>query len=418
MTREEADVIIVGAGPAGAATALLLARAGVDVLLLDRAVFPRAKPCGDCLSIGATAVLARLGVLDAVLAAPHARLGGWHIIAPSGAAFSSAFSRGGEGGRDMGVPHAPVAGAISIERSVLDAVLVRAAIAAGARLERDAVTDITRDAHGHVTGVRTRTRTHAALLTVGADGLRSIVARRLGARHGAGRLRKLSLTFHVPVTGALDTGEMHVGDGLCAGVAPIAANCNCNVTVVADAQRFGRAVADDAVTFAADAIDTLPRLRGRIPVDALQTTRPLASGPFDQPVSNVAFNGAVLIGDAAGYYDPFTGQGVFQALASAELLAPVIIDCVARHDMRAQAFAPYVAARASIVNKARLVQRGIECVLRWPALANRAIARIDRAPAFAQAIIDVTGDIAPARLLATPRVLASLFPLHPPENAA
>jgi 2-polyprenyl-6-methoxyphenol hydroxylase-like FAD-dependent oxidoreductase len=234
MTRSSAEVIVVGAGPAGAAAALLLARTGRDVLIVDRAEFPRPKPCGDCLSIGASALLERLGVLHRITAGPHATLRGWQIVAPNGSAFEAAFD-------DC---------AIAAERSVLDAVLVDAALAAGARLERFAVTDVERDARGHVCGVRSRDGVRTARLTVGADGLRSIVAQRLGALPRHGSLRKLSLTFHARVDGVGSVGEMHVGDGVCVGIAPVAGGERCNLTVVADSDRFGRAVADDPRAFA------------------------------------------------------------------------------------------------------------------------------------------------------------------------
>src|SRR3989449_11617199 len=80
------DVVVAGAGPAGSATALLLSRAGMRVLLLDRARFPREKPCSEYLSPESTRVLERLGkeVLAAVAAASPARLTGMKVVAPSG----------------------------------------------------------------------------------------------------------------------------------------------------------------------------------------------------------------------------------------------------------------------------------------------------------------------------------------------
>ncbi|MBR9990081.1 MAG: FAD-dependent monooxygenase [Gemmatimonadetes bacterium] len=412
--KRSADVIITGAGPAGAATALLLARAGVDVLLLDRAPFPRPKPCGDCLSIGATAVLDRLGILDPLLAARHARLRGWRIVAPNGSAFHAPFSRQS----DVGT--ASLRGrALSVERSVLDALILDAAIMAGARIERQAVTELVRDSHGCVTGVLTRAGTYTAAITVGADGLRSIVAMRLGAVAAAGSLRKLSLTWHLPVQDADLTGEMHTGDGICAGLAPIAQDGVCNITIVANAARFGRTVAHDPAAFAHSAIESLPRLRGRVPLTALRSATPLASGPFDRPVRRVAFDGAVLVGDAAGYYDPFTGQGVYQALASAELLAPAVEMALRTGNCRSGAFRQYAHERTALLRGPRFVQRGIEFILCRPALANRAIARIRRAPDFGRAIISVTGDIAPARALLSRRALSGLlFAPTLPENSA
>src|SRR5437867_5542453 len=94
------DAIVVGAGPAGAATALLLARAGATVLLLDRARFPRHKPCSEYLSPGTTALLARLGgagggggggLLADVERASPAKLSGMKVVAPGGATMYGRF---------------------------------------------------------------------------------------------------------------------------------------------------------------------------------------------------------------------------------------------------------------------------------------------------------------------------------------
>ncbi|HKP75126.1 MAG TPA: FAD-dependent oxidoreductase, partial [Longimicrobiaceae bacterium] len=84
---ESREVVVVGAGPAGSATAARLAQAGHDVLLLDRAVFPRRKPCAECVNPAGVQALRRLGAWDAVSAAGHAPLHGWHIAAVGGDAF-------------------------------------------------------------------------------------------------------------------------------------------------------------------------------------------------------------------------------------------------------------------------------------------------------------------------------------------
>jgi menaquinone-9 beta-reductase len=404
MPANDADVLVVGAGPAGSVVALLLARAGHDVLVLDRQHFPRRKACGDCLSAAATPLLARLGVLDRVLQLPHARLAGWRIFAPDGNAFSARFA-------ELPHPNAPDY-SLAVERAFLDDALLRAAIDAGARFSGGtAVRDLLRSTDGRIRGVITPAGTLRARLVLGADGLRSIVAQRLGAVSRPPRLRKLSLTMHLDFSPpGLVFGEMHTGDGICAGLAPLRGDeSRCNLTVVADAARYGRVVAADARAFVRSSLARLPGLRHRIPDSVLNEVEILASGPFDRPVSPAVFDGAALVGDAAGYYDPFTGQGVYQAMHGAELLAAVAHDALRADDCSARRLADYDRALIRMRRGARLVQRGIEHVLARPAVANVAIRRVAAAPAFARSIVAVTGDVAPAASLLQPSVLLSLL---------
>src|SRR5690348_5504101 len=123
------DVVVVGAGPAGATTALLLARAGASVLLLDRARFPRDKACSEYLSPASTEILERLDgdVLAAVEAAAHAKLHGMKVVAPNGAAMCGRF-RGG-----------PRSYSFALPRTAFDTILVAAAARAGAHV-REATT--------------------------------------------------------------------------------------------------------------------------------------------------------------------------------------------------------------------------------------------------------------------------------------
>jgi flavin-dependent dehydrogenase len=417
--REQVDVLVVGAGPAGSTTALLLARAGHQVLLLDRRDFPRAKPCGDCLSAGATRILHGIGVLPRIEAERPAHLTGWCIIAPGGQEFYRGFE-------DL-APDVPLAGtALALPRHRLDQILLDAARRAGAEVRTGVrVTDLVHNGEGATAGVRAlaagnEPRTIHARLVIGADGLRSIVARRLDLVRRLPRLRKVSLTAHLGGIRELGPwGELHLAAGACVGLAPVhhprpnQAASLCNLTLVVDGDRFAREIARSGTApFFRKMLQHFPKLRGRIPGlhprdEAGDPLQLLASGPFDWPTRDVVAAGAALVGDAAGYYDPFTGQGIYQGLAAALILAEE-----ADATLRAGStplLRGYAGRRARLIRGPRLVQQLIETVISRPTLANRTIAHLAHAPRAAAALLAVTGDLRPARSLLNPRLALDLI---------
>src|SRR5258708_3618419 len=115
--RQGPDAIVVGAGPAGAATAILLAERGFDVLVLERAAFPRPKICGEYLSPEAARVLDRLGVLKAVDMAGAVPLAGMRITAPDGTVVTGRY-------RATGAWRPYRDHALAVPRDTLDALLV------------------------------------------------------------------------------------------------------------------------------------------------------------------------------------------------------------------------------------------------------------------------------------------------------
>src|SRR5213083_2234739 len=192
MTARAADVIVVGAGPGGAATAILLAEHGLTVQLLDRARFPRPKICGEYLSPEAPRVLDRLGVLKTVdgLATP---LAGMRITAPDGTVVSGEY-------RAVGDWRPYREHAMAIERALLDEALVERVRALPIEFrEQTRVSDVLVE-RGQAVGVEAldrdgRVARLSATLVIAADGRTSVVAQRLGLRR-AHRLKRMALVTY------------------------------------------------------------------------------------------------------------------------------------------------------------------------------------------------------------------------------
>jgi len=390
ITSKEWAAVIVGGGPAGAAMAIRLARLGHEVLLLDRDEFPRPKPCGECLSPAAVRELDDLGLLPLVLALPHQRLAGWKISAPSGRGFDGSFPS----------PHFGVA----VQRSLLDHLLLREASRAGVQVccgER--VADLLW-AGSRVVGVRTGTdeagqEIHARLV-VGADGLRSVVVRRLGLIRRQPRLKKLALTAHVRGDGApLERGELHVLPDGCIGIASVGGGLS-NLTVVLSSGQFAAEVAGGRDEFFDQILAGHPRFASLQRQDDV-----LATGPFDWPVRSAVADGAILIGDAAGYYDPFTGQGVFRALRGAAIAAKHVDPALNAGYPAMADLAGYERERRRAFAAGERLQHLIEAVVARERVIDFAAGRLRAAPALADALVAVAADIHPVRSLLNPRLL-------------
>ncbi|HYH81636.1 MAG TPA: NAD(P)/FAD-dependent oxidoreductase [Longimicrobium sp.] len=391
--RETRDVVVVGAGPAGSALAARLAWAGHDVLLLDRARFPRRKPCAECVNPAGVAALRRLGAWREVTAAAPARLDGWRIGAHGGDGFEGCFAEGVHG--------------IGIPRETLDHILLRHAVSRGAEARTGVrVVDVLRDACGGVTGVRAQgeggEREIGARLVVGADGLRSVVLRRLELLGRRPLLRKVALTAHVHgFDGSAGRGEVRVTGRLaCIGIAAVGEGL-ANVTVVVPGER-SKEVGGDPGAFFDRALAThgFSALRR---VDEV-----LATGPFDCPVRSAVADGALLVGDAAGYYDPFTGQGIYRALRGAELAAKTADAALRAGDTSARALAPYERARRRAFGPGERMQHLVEAFVSRPALLGAVARRFTARPRLADAVIRVTGDVAPVGSLFTPAFWAGM----------
>jgi flavin-dependent dehydrogenase len=392
------DVVVVGAGPAGSAAAIRLAERGWAVTLLDKAEFPRPKICGEYLSPEAARVLDGLGVLKAVDAAGAQPLSGMRITAPDGTVLEGTYPTTGRwrGYRDH---------ALAIRREVLDRILVERARSLPVDVrERHRVTGLIVEG-GAAVGVRAEDAEGAPLeirsrLVVGADGRASVVARSLGLVRPH-RLRRLALIQHVGgIEGLGDRGEIYVDPpdySILNPVAPGIVNLSLVVPLAHATPYRGR-----METFFEARLKQLrhlpPRLQGMRPEGPL-----MVMGSLAYRVAEPRVGGVLLVGDAAGFYDPFTGEGLYTALRSAELLAEVAHPALASGDVSVRALAPYGRAkREAFAGKAR-VTRVLQLLIAHRRLASGAARFLERRPARLGALMGVIGDFVPPRALLTVR---------------
>jgi flavin-dependent dehydrogenase len=361
------DAVVVGAGPAGAVTARRLALRGARVLLVDKKPFPRAKVCGACLSVAAIRGLESLG-----LGSVPDRIGGVPVDG-----FRLAIA-----GR---IREIPLPGGVAVSRSRLDEALAAAAVDAGACFlpgVRASIAEATADSRRVRLTRRDRAATASARVVVAASGLggvgpsddmvlRTRVERR--SRVGSGCTVGDFPVFYRP-----RTIFMAVGKGGYVGLVRVEDD-SLNVAAAFE-RRFLRAVGGPAPASALlleesglPAVPALGEAEWRGTVSLTRETRPIAA------------ERVFLVGDATGYVEPFTGEGMAWAILSAEAVEHLAFRAIGAWD-------PDLARSWSEIHNRLLAGRRRTCravslLIRSPGLASLAFAAASRIPSLTRRII-------------------------------
>ena len=365
------ETVVIGAGPAGAFLSLLLARKGVRVLLIEKKEFPREKVCGGCLGPRAVDLLKVAGL--------HSRLNETPSSTTNRLCLHTARRTA-----EIALPPG-----LAMQRSRLDAMLVEAATAGGAAF---------------------LPRTNARLRSV-ASGLRQIECRQDGGMPFSLRAKvviasdglmnsslpdEANLQSRIAPAGRLGMGAVidqpdDVSDrlGIHAGVIHMSVSGDgyvgltrpephkVIVAAATDAAFLNRkrepAQAVAAVLAAAGQQNWAEMAAGRWRTATWQGTPPLTRR-LDQPAAERLF----VVGDAAGYIEPFTGEGITWALTAAEALAPLVVAARTRWDPRLQR--AWLAYCRDVVARRQRLCRGFAWFLRSPRLVNAAMRVLSVAP--------------------------------------
>lgn len=320
------EVIVVGAGPSGATSAMALAQKGHEVLLLDRHTFPRDKICGDGIPASAMGILNRYGLAQRVNEANFYPINSLLIVSPGGNALESVFP-----------PSEPGAESYVVPRILFDNVLFEHAMASGVTYRQAQVIEPLLD-RGRVVGIRARSngsmqeiRSH---LVIGADGVTSSVARALRPDKHQDMHRAVAIRAYVDdFAEHPHQVEFYLYKEILPGYAWIfpTADGQVNVGLGIRLDHFRRMKGN--LEKMLDFFLNLPDIKKRFkPTTRLHNMSSWQLN-FGSQRFQRAYEGALLVGDAAGLINPLTGGGIYNAIVSAEVAAAVSHEALLDNDL-------------------------------------------------------------------------------------
>lgn len=381
------DVLVVGGGPAGAAAARAAVREGARVLLVERHEAPREKVCGEYLCPGGVRALAELGLFPALARSGATPMAGIRLVSPLGREVFTRFPEGAPGA--------------SVRRERLDPELVRLSGAEVLRGRRAIGVETGRS------GVTVRLEDGVdveARVVIGADGRNSVLAGKCGLHlPSAGRPRAAlhGIFRGVGDGGAGSFGEMHLrGDGEYAGINRTPGGAT-NVTWVCDLEK----ARDSGL---AERIASTPSLAARFAGARPEGPMRLLA-PLEVSVRRTYADGLLLAGDAAGFLDPLTGEGMYGALRTGALAGLWAARAARSGDAPARFLAGYDRDRRRLLGGKERLNRAFQWCLRQPRLLEYLGRRMERFPLVGDRFIGVVGNLLGTRELFRVGLLARVL---------
>jgi flavin-dependent dehydrogenase len=357
------DVAVVGAGPAGLAAATFAARAGLTTVLCEQSPGPRDKACGEGIMPSGVRVLDTLGVRDLIGAADSAAFVGIRYVQEDGACAEGRLPAWGLG----------------VRRTALTSALAQRAAECGVEIRWGCpVEGFTTD--DRTVSVTTSAGGLTAKLLVAADGLHSRLRRLAGLDRPTSSRQRFGLRQHFRLPPWSDFVEVHLGEDVEAFVTPAGAS-RVGVAFLWEEQAAPGPASFEIL------LRRFPALVARL-ADAPADSRPRGAGPFSQWSRSRVADRFVLVGDAAGYVDPITGEGVSMAFACAQALGEILPGALRRSATRESLF-PYERAFAREFRRYALVCRSVLGLARRPRLRRPLLRFLSEHPRLFDRLIAV-----------------------------
>ena len=374
---EDVDALIIGGGPGGLAAGIVLARSGVQTLLCEKASFPVDKACGEGVMPTGWSHLQQLGVDPFLDEQDSTPIAGIRYVSPSGDVAAVPFAEGPGRG---------------IRRRALSAALWHVADAEPAlHIEQQTQAEpLTRVEEGVVVRVGRR-RVHARLL-IGADGRHSPVRRWAGLDGPPAKRQRWGVRRHFCRPPWNDYVDVHWSrEGVEAYVTPCGEE-QVNVAFLWDKARCRR-VRGGAALFPS-LLAVFPRLERRLD-GASPRSAVRAAGPLEQTVRGVVADNVLLLGDAAGYLDAITGEGISLALAAALALEETAVPLLREgRSLVAADLAGYERRHQALFRPYHRLTTLVLWLSRFPRLAAWAVRALQREPATFQHLLSANMGLA------------------------
>jgi flavin-dependent dehydrogenase len=364
------DVVVVGGSLAGASTAIHLARRGLDVQIIDRAAFPRSKACGEGLFPRGVEALDDLGILNPVL--EQAR-----IINSVRLQMGDVSVEGSVG--SWAYP------TIGIRRDMLDATLLAQAQSEGVEVHSDVTAvDLIRSGTGF-RGVQTSEGDYEARAIVLADGLRSRMRRVAGLDALISRQRYGVSAHYLLEEECASQVQIYILDGHEIYVTPVGER-TLNVALLTGKEGAKRLAGDLSHSFEAIIQDG-----GVLPLDAKLLDGPLAAGPFPARARREWSANLLLVGDAAGFFDGISGEGMSLALITSKLAAEAVYQFLQSGSSRH--FVGYERAKRGLVRNSNLLARVSLFVASHPSVGRHFLRNLSNRPATFEKILKINAGL-------------------------